>query len=144
MAFAIPSTLRGTPILIIGWSIGTTLLAAQASTIPSDTIPPVYAVKVLGTSWGVGPLFGETLASWLGLPTLHLVISRGIASAGALLRPENRQLLIEALLGQALIKLLSLTLTAIAVAVLWRFVWRPVAPEMRGIFDPSHPSEERL
>lgn len=126
MAFGVPASLRGWPVLVIGWSVGATLLAAQASMIPSNTIPPVYGLKVLGTSWGTGPLFGETLASRLGIPTLHLMISRGTATTGVLLRHENRHLLVEALLGQALIKGLSLTITALAAALLWRLVWRPV------------------
>ncbi len=126
MAFGVPSSLRGWPTLLIGWSVGATLLAAQASMIPTNTIPPMYAVKVLGTSWGTGPLFSEGIASWLGLPTLHLTIARKIATTGALLRPENRHLLTEALLGQALIKTISIMVTAGAAALLWRLVWRPV------------------
>lgn len=141
MVFGVPAGLRGWPLLVIGWSVGATLLAAQASMIPSNTIPPVYALKVLGTSWGSGPLFGETLASWLGRPTLHLTISRGIATTDALLRPESRQLLLEALLGQVLIKCLSLAVTAIAGVLLWRLVWRPVAASAAAQNAADLPSE---
>lgn len=126
MAFGLPASLRGWPLVLIGWSVGATLLAAQASMIPTNTIPPVYALKVLGTSWGTGPLFSEVLASWLGLPTLHLTIARKMATTAALLRPENRGLLVELLLGQALIKAISLTVTALAAVIVWRLVWRPV------------------
>ncbi len=126
MAFGVPASLRGWPLLLVGWSVGATLLAAQASMIPTNTIPPVYALKVLGTSWGTGPLFSESLASWLALPTLHLTIARKMATTAALLRPENRGLLVELLLGQALIKVISLTVTALAAAIVWRLVWRPV------------------
>ncbi len=145
MAFAIPTSLSGLPLLVIGWSVGATLLAAQASMIPTNTIPPVYALKVLGTSWGTGPLFSETLASWFDIPTLHLIISRGVATSASLLRPENRHLLVEALLGQAVIKLLSLAVTALAALLVWRLVWRPVltAAGWKRIPDMSRTSEGR-
>ena len=126
MAFGLPATLHGLPQLVIGWSVGASLMAAQASLIPSNTIPPVYSLKVLGTSWGAGPLFSEALASWLGIPTLHLAIAGKSVTTEALLQPESQQLLVRLLLGQAAIKLLSLTVTAIAVSLLWRLVWRPV------------------
>jgi hypothetical protein len=132
LAFGLPAGLNGWPLAVIGWSVGATFLATQASMIPTNVIPPVYALKVFGTSWGTGPLFSEQLASWLAIPTLHLTIAKGVARTGALLQPENRRLLVELLLGQALIKLISLTVTAVALALLWRFVWRPVAGLLVG------------
>ncbi len=126
MAFGLPVRLGRWDRLVIGWSIGATLLAAQATLIPTNTVPPVYALKVLGTSWGTGPLFSEALASWLGLSTLHLVIARKVVTAKALLLPENRSLLAAALLGQGLIKTVSLSVTAVTIVLLWRCVWRPV------------------
>ncbi|HEX7549480.1 MAG TPA: hypothetical protein VF579_02795 [Candidatus Methylomirabilis sp.] len=124
--FGLPERLDRAALAVIAWSVGTTLLATQATLIPTGTIPPVYALKVLGTSWGAGPFFSETLGRWLGLPTLHLLISQGAVSARDLLHAKNHSLLVAAILGQALIKTLSLLATIVAGAMLWWFVWRPV------------------
>jgi hypothetical protein len=126
MAFGLPADLRGWPLVVIGWSVAATCLATQASMIPSGTITPLYALKVLGTSWGTGSLFSVTLAGWLNLPTLHLVISEGVTTTSALLQPENRDLLMKVLLGQLLVKVMSLTVTVVMGYLLWRFIWRPV------------------
>ena len=142
MAFGLPADLKGWPLAVIGWSVAATVLATQASMIPSDTIPPLYALKVLGTSWGTGPLFSVTLAGWLNLPTLHLAISEGMATMSALLQPENRGLLVKVLLGQLLVKIMSLTVTVVMGYLLWRFIWRPVLGSQewstaRGAFQNS-------
>jgi hypothetical protein len=126
MAFGLPADLKGWPLAVIGWSVAATFLATQASMIPSSAIPPLYALKVFGTSWGTGPLFSETLAGWLNLPTLHLAIARGMATTSALLQPENRDLLVNILLGQLLIKIISLTVTAVMGYLIWQTIWRPV------------------
>ncbi|HEV8243116.1 MAG TPA: hypothetical protein VGQ07_03915 [Nitrospirales bacterium] len=142
MAFGLPVDLKGWPLAVIGWSVAATVLATQASMIPSGTITPLYALKVLGTSWGTGPLFSVTLAGWLNLPTLHLAISEGIATTSSLLQPENRDLLVKVLLGQLLVKIMSLTVTVVMGYLLWRFIWRPVLGSQewstaRGAFQNS-------
>ena len=142
MAFGFPADLKGWPLVVIGWSVAATFLATQASRIPSGTIPPLYALKVLGTSWGTGPLFSETLAGWLNLPTLHVMIVKGMATTSALLQPENRDLFVKFLLGQLLIKIVSLTVTVVMGYLLWRFIWRPVLSSqhwstVRGVFQNS-------
>jgi hypothetical protein len=142
MAFGLPVDLKGWPLAVIGWSVAATVLATQASMIPSGTITPLYALKVLGTSWGTGSLFSVTLAGWLNLPTLHLAISEGIATTSSLLQPENRDLLVKVLLGQLLVKIMSLTVTVVMGYLLWRFIWRPVLGSQewstaRGAFQNS-------
>jgi len=126
MSFGLPPSLKSWPMVIIGWSIAATFLAAQASMIPWGTVPLLYSLKVLFTSWGTGPFFSETIASWLGIPTLHQAIAHGVISRSVLFEPGNRELLFSLLLGQALIKMMSLVVTAVAALLLWRFVWRPV------------------
>jgi len=142
MAFGLPADLKGWPLAVIGWSVAATVLATQASMIPSGTIPPLYALKVLGTSWGTGPLFSVTLAGWLNLPTLHLAITEGMVITSSLLQPENRDLLVKVLLGQLLVKIISLTVTVVMGYLLWRFIWRPVLGSQewstaRGAFQNS-------
>lgn len=126
MAFGLPGELKGWPLVVIGWSVAVSFLAAQASMIPSNVAPPLYALKVFGTSWGAGPLFNETLAEWLDIPTLHLAVARGSATTRVLLQAESHDLLARLLLGQLLIKSVSLAVTVVALYLLWIFIWRPV------------------
>ena len=135
MAFGLPRRLGALAWMVISWSVGASLLAAQATMIPTATVPPVYAAKVLATSWGTGPFFSETLASWLGLPTLHLAIARGGIRFRTLLEPGNRALLVTLLIGQALVKLISVAVSGVALGILWQYVWRPVI-EARAAASP--------
>jgi len=125
MALGLPK--RATPwaCLVAAWSIGATLLAAQAVMIPSGTLPPWYAVKVLGTSWGSGPLFTEGLAAWLDLPTLHRAINESGVRPSTLLRTAGASELLRLFAGQAAIKTLSISATAFVAGLLWVAVWRP-------------------
>jgi SAM-dependent methyltransferase len=140
MAFGLPPVLRYGSKLVIGWSVGSSVLAAQACLIPTETIPPLYALKVLATSWGTGPLFSEVLPSWLGLSTLHLAVARGTVHAVSLLHPESRDTLLHLLRGQALVKLISLTVTGATLGLLWCAVWRPVLAR-RSVAVPPAPCE---
>jgi hypothetical protein len=126
MAFGLPADLKGWPLVVIGWSVGATFLAAQAVMIPWDTSAFLYTLKVLGTSWGTGPLFSDTLASWAGVETLHRVVIQGGMAIRFLLESDNRDLFISLLLGQGLIKMISLLLTGLTALLLWKLVWRPV------------------
>lgn len=133
MAFGLPDSLKGWPLYVITWSICATFLAAQAVMIPWNTVAPVYALKVLATSWGTGPLFSDALASWWGIHALHHAVMHEGVTIRFLVDPGNRDTLISLLLGQGVIKLISLLVTAVAAALLWRFTWRPVFAPEKGI-----------
>jgi hypothetical protein len=60
-------------------------LSAQAGVIPDPGLF-TYAIKTWISGTGMGVLFKEALPVWLGLDTLHTVVSRPDVSAGDLLR----------------------------------------------------------
>jgi hypothetical protein len=60
-------------------------LGAQAGLIPGAD-PVVYALKTWISGTGMGVLFKEALPAWLGLDTLHTVLSRPEVGASDLLR----------------------------------------------------------
>jgi hypothetical protein len=125
-AFGLPDNLKGWSLFLIGWSVGATFLAAQAVMIPWDTAASLYAFKVLFTSWGTGPLFSDALPSWLGIQTLHHAVMHNGVTINSLLSSGHRSALIPLLLGQGMIKVISLSATTIAAIIVWQFVWKPI------------------
>ena len=125
MVFGLPERVSPLAGLVAAWSIGATLLAAQAVMIPSGTLPPWYAAKILATSWGSGPLFAERLAAWLDLPTLHRAVSESGVRPSTILRTAEAGELLRLVAGQAAIKALSVSATVVIAGLLWVVVWRP-------------------
>ena len=69
----------GIPSVLCGY------LSAQAGVIPTAN-PFPYAVKTWLSGTGMGVVFKEALPQWLGVDTLHTVVSRPDVSASDLLR----------------------------------------------------------
>ena len=74
----------GTLILVAVPSVVCGYLSAQAGFIP-DASPFPYALKTWVSGTGMGVLFKEALPAWLGLDTLHTIVSRPDVSVHDLL-----------------------------------------------------------
>jgi hypothetical protein len=66
-------------------SVACGYLSAQAGFIPGGDVL-AYAIKTCVSGTGMGPLFKEALPAWLGIETLHTLVSRPDVSAADLVR----------------------------------------------------------
>ncbi|HUF93872.1 MAG TPA: hypothetical protein VMR23_15970 [Candidatus Limnocylindria bacterium] len=125
-AFAAPSlerlgpralALAAVPSLAFGY------LGAQAGFAPVSNALP-YALKTWVSGTGMGVLFKEALPAWLGVDTLHTVVSRADVTAADVLGmlPTPAGLALAA--HQALFLLLNV-LVLVAIGCILRRVWRP-------------------
>lgn len=72
-------------ILLAVPSLACGYLSAQAGLIPGSDLFS-YAIKTWLSGTGMGVLFKEALPAWLGVETVHTVVSRPDVSASDLLR----------------------------------------------------------
>lgn len=110
------------PSLVCGY------LGAQAGFAPVPNALP-YALKTWVSGTGMGVLFKEALPAWLGVDTLHTVVSRADVTAEDVLRmlPTPEGLALAAY--QALFLLLN-ALVLVGIAWILRRLWRePLAVE---------------
>jgi hypothetical protein len=118
-------------------SIGMTYLVVQAGHIP-DPAPLVYAAKTFVSGTGVPVLLKETLPMWLGLETLHTMVSRPDVSArdvlAMLATPTGWRLAG----GQALVFALAGGLFA-GVALSLRWLWATPPPAPAAVVSPATP-----
>ena len=112
-------------------SIGMTYLAVQAGHIP-DPAPLVYAAKTFVSGAGLPVLFKEMLPAWLGLETLHTMVSRSDVSARdvvvILATPAGWRLALD----QALVEALAVAVFTVVAAVIHR-LWRPATRATRVV-----------
>jgi hypothetical protein len=130
-AFAAPLLERLRPralALVAAPSLAFGYLGAQAGFAPvSNPLP--YALKTWVSGSGMGVLFKEALPSWLGVDTLHTVVSRADVTAADVLRmlPTPAGLALAA--NQVLFLLLN-ALVLVGIAWILHRLWRePVAVE---------------
>lgn len=117
-----------------GASVGLTYLVVQAGHI-ADPAPLVYAAKTFVSGAGLPVLLKETLPAWLGIETLHTLVSRADVSAGDVLAllatPAGWRLALQHALVQAL-GAATLAVIALAVRRLWRRPSTPVLAAAAG------------
>jgi hypothetical protein len=101
-------------------------LSAQAGFIPGSN-PLPYAVKTWISGTGMGVFFKEALPAWLGMDTLHTVVSRPDVSAADLLRMLSTHAGLALARNQALFLALNLLVLAGIAWTLTR-IWRGAKP----------------
>jgi hypothetical protein len=101
-------------------------LSAQAGFIPESN-PLPYAVKTWISGTGMGVLFKEALPGWLGMDTLHTVVSRPDVSAADLLGMLSTHAGLVLARNQALFVALNLLVLAGIAWTLTR-IWRGAEP----------------
>jgi len=131
-AFAGPALERLQPralALVAVPSLGFGYLGAQAGLSPVPNALP-YALKTWVSGTGMGVLFKEALPAWLGVETVHTLVSRADVTA----TDVARMLATPAGIAPAAYQALFLALNAIAlagIALILRRVWREhMGPEV--------------
>jgi hypothetical protein len=104
-------------------SVGMTYLAVQAGHI-ADPAPLVYAAKTFVSGSGLPVLFKETLPAWLGIETLHTMVSRADVSARDVLAMLATPVGWRLALDQALVLALAAVVFAVLALVIRR-AWSP-------------------
>jgi hypothetical protein len=84
-ALSLESASRRMLMLVAVPSVVCGYLSAQAGVIPDEDLF-AYAVKTWVSGTGMGVFFKEALPAWLGLETLHRMVSRPEVTASGLLR----------------------------------------------------------
>jgi hypothetical protein len=110
---------------LVAISLFCAYLSAQAGFIPGGDVLP-YALKTWISGTGMGPLFKEGLPAWLGIDTLHTLVSRPDVSARDVLRMLPSAEGLRLARNQAALLAVNLAVAA-GVALVVRRMWRAPA-----------------